>query len=48
MDKIKEKLPMSIRVIIYSYLTLHDMMKTISRLSRQERDQLVKMERVPN
>lgn len=44
MDKIKEKFPLSIRVIIYSYLTLTDWMKTISRLSRSERDQLLKME----
>jgi len=48
MDKIKEKLPMSIRVIIYSYLTLTDKIKTISRLSWSERDQLLKMEKSPN
>ena len=48
MDKIKEKLPMSIRVIIYSYLTLTDLMKTISRLSWSERDQLLKIENSPN
>lgn len=44
MDKIKEKYPLSIRVIIYSYLTLTDMMKTISRLSKTEREQLLKLE----
>ena len=48
MDKIKDKIPMSIRVIIYSYLTLTDMMKTVSRLSWSERDQLLKMEKVAN
>ena len=48
MDKIKDKIPMSIRVIIYSYLTLTDMMRTVSRLSWSERDQLLKMEKVAN
>lgn len=43
-EKSNERFPLSIRITIYSFLTLTDMMKTICRLSRTEREHLLTSE----
>ena len=44
LKKVKKRVPVNIRALIYSFLPFNDLINTISKLSKQERDLIITSE----